>query len=159
MLVSQSRSNIDLDEGVFKERTLKNPVIKELLGEIEDPFYNVANTNSKQAQIMAQLQTHNKLYQDTLKPSVIPGAGRGVKSTLFFDSRQDAVTALKNLPEYKDVYIDPEDIVPIKTNNADIVPSVLDGKFTFKAVADAINSGDQALADNTLNNLYKWMVL
>ncbi len=155
----KDEAKIDLDEGVFKERTLKNPVIKELLGEIEDPFYNVANTNSKQAQIMAQLQTHNKLYEDTLRPSPIRGQGRGVKSDLFFDSRQDAITALKNLPQYKDVYINPDDIVPIKTNNADIVPSVLDGKFTFKAVADAINSGDQALADNTLNNLYKWMVL
>ena len=116
----KDEAKIELDEGVFKERTLKNPVIKELLGEIEDPFYNVANTNSKQAQIMAQLQTHNKLYQDTLKPSVIPGAGRGVKSTLFFDSRQDAMNAIKNLPEYKDVYLSPkgEEIVSIKTNNA-----------------------------------------
>jgi len=151
--------NLELDEGIFKERTLKNPVIRELLGEVEDPFYNIANTNSKQAQIMAQLQTHNKLYEDTLGPSPIRGAGRGVKSRLFFNNRQDAVDAIKNLPEYKNVYIKPDDIVPITTKNKDIVPSILDGKFTFKPVAEAITSQDQMLADNTLNNLYKWMVL
>jgi len=151
--------NLELDEGIFKERTLKNPVMRELLGEVEDPFYNIANTNSKQAQIMAQLQTHNKLYEDTLGPSPIRGAGRGVKSRLFFNNRQDAVDAIKNLPEYKNVYIKPDDIVPITTKNKDIVPSILDGKFTFKPVAEAITSQDQMLADNTLNNLYKWMVL
>ena len=157
--ILKDEAKIELDEGIFKERTLNNPVIRELLGEIEDPFYNIANTNSKQAQIMAQLQTHNKLYEDTLKPSVVPGAGRGIKSTLFFDSREEATKAIKNLPEYKDVYLSPDDIVPIQTKNADIVPSVLDGKYTFKAVAEAITSTDQMLADNTLNNLYKWMVL
>tara|TARA_R100000278_G_scaffold21138_1_gene20040 strand:- start:2303 stop:6763 length:4461 start_codon:yes stop_codon:yes gene_type:complete len=157
----KDEAKIELDEGLFKQRTLKNPVIRELLGEIEDPFYNIANTNSKQAQIMAQLQTHNKLYQDTLK--IMPRSGGAVKSRLFFDSQQDAIDAIKILPEYKDVNLNldnlKDDIVEIKTNNADIVPSVLDGKYTFKPVADAINSTDQMLKDSVLNNLYKWMVL
>jgi len=158
----KDEAKIELDEGIFKERTLRNPVIRELLGEIEDPFYNLANTNSKQAQIMAQLQTHNKLYESTLKPGVIVGAGpgSGVKSTLFFDNRADALKAIKNAPEYKDVYIDPKnDLVKIETSNANVVPSVLDGKWTFRPVAQAINNTDQMIADNTLNNLYKWMVL
>ncbi len=151
----KDEANIELDEGIFKERTLRNPVIRQLLGEIEDPFYNIANTNSKQAQIMAQLQTHNKLFQDTVRT----GEGGASKSNMFFDSSAEAREAVKNLPEYKDVYIGPDDIVQIKTKNADIVPSVLDGKYTFKPVAEAITSSDQMLADNTLNNLYKWMVL
>ena len=50
------------------------------MGEIEDPFYNIANTNSKQAQIMAQLQTYQKLYDDSLgKPGVLPKSGGAVK--------------------------------------------------------------------------------
>jgi len=158
----EKEAKLELDEGIFQERTLKNPVIRQLLGEIEDPFYNIANTNSKQAQIMAQLQTHNKLYESTLKPGVVVGAGSGsgIKSTLFFDSQADAIRAIKNAPEYKDVYIDPKkDLVKIETSNANVVPSVLDGKWTFKPVAQAITNTDQMLADNTLNNLYKWMVL
>jgi hypothetical protein len=151
----KDEASLELDEGIFKERTLRNPVIRQLLGEIEDPFYNIANTNSKQAQIMAQLQTHNKLFQDTVRT----GEGGAAKSNMFFDSSAEAREAIKNLPEYKDIYIGPDDIVQIKTKNADIVPSVLDGKYTFKPVAEAITSGDQMLADNTLNNLYKWMVL
>ena len=151
----KDEASLELDEGIFKERTLRNPVIRQLLGEIEDPFYNIANTNSKQAQIMAQLQTHNKLFQDTVRT----GEGGATKSNMFFDSSAEAREAIKNLPEYKDIYIGPDDIVQIKTKNADIVPSVLDGKYTFKPVAEAITSGDQMLADNTLNNLYKWMVL
>ena len=151
----KDEASLELDEGIFKERTLRNPVIRQLLGEIEDPFYNIANTNSKQAQIMAQLQTHNKLFQDTVRT----GEGGAAKSNMFFDSSAEAREAIKNLPEYKDIYVGPDDIVQIKTKNADIVPSVLDGKYTFKPVAEAITSGDQMLADNTLNNLYKWMVL
>jgi hypothetical protein len=151
----KDEASLELDEGIFKERTLRNPVIRQLLGEIEDPFYNIANTNSKQAQIMAQLQTHNKLFQDT----VTSGEGGAAKSNMFFDSSAEAREAIKNLPEYKDIYVGPDDIVQIKTKNADIVPSVLDGKYTFKPVAEAITSQDQMLADNTLNNLYKWMVL
>ena len=158
-LKSEEGGKIELDEGIFKERTLKNPVIRELLGEIEDPFYNIANTNAKQAEIMAQLQTHNKLFQDSLRPSVIPGADRAVKSTMFFDSLTDAEKAVRNLPEYKDITLSPDDFVKIETTNASIVPSVLDGKYTFKPVAEAITSTDKMIADNTLNNLYKWMVL
>ena len=67
--------------------------------------------------------------------------------------------AIKNLPEYKDVYIGPGSFTTIQTKNADLVPSVLDGKVTFKPVAEAITNVDQMIADNTLNNLYKWMVL
>jgi hypothetical protein len=78
----KDEASLELDEGIFKERTLRNPVIRQLLGEIEDPFYNIANTNSKQAQIMAQLQTHNKLFQDTVRT----GEGGAAKSNMFFDS-------------------------------------------------------------------------
>ncbi len=159
-LKSEEGGKIELDESIFKSRTLKNPVIRQLLGEIEDPFYNIANTNSKQSQIMAQLQTYQKLYDDSLgKPGVLPKSGGGVKSKLFFDSESDAMEAIKNLPEYKDVYIGPESFTTIQTKNADLVPSVLDGKVTFKPVAEAITNVDQMIADNTLNNLYKWMVL
>jgi len=150
---------LDLDESIFKERTLKNPVIRELLGEIEDPFYNIANTNSKQSQIMSQLQTYNKLYENSLKPSVIPGSDRVVKSTMFFDSTTEAREAVKNLPEYKDVYLGDDAFVKITTSNADLVPSALDGKFTFKPVAEAITNVDEMIKNNTLNSLYKWMVL
>ena len=159
-LKSKEGGEIELDESIFKSRTLKNPVIRQLLGEIEDPFYNIANTNSKQAQIMSQLQTYQKLYDDSLgKPGVIPGSGGGVKSKLFFDSEADAMEAVKNLPEYKDVYIGPDSFTTIQTKNADLVPSVLDGKVTFKPVAEAITNVDQMIQDTTLNNLYKWMVL
>ena len=65
-LKSEEGGKIELDESIFKSRTLKNPVIRQLLGEIEDPFYNIANTNSKQSQIMAQLQTYQKLFDDSL---------------------------------------------------------------------------------------------
>jgi len=151
---------LDVDEDIFKKRTVKSKVVRELLGEVEDPFFNIANTNAKQAEIMSQLSTHNKLYQDSLKPSPIPGAGRGIKSTLFFDSTADAEAAIKNLPEYKDVNLDlSEDIVRIETTNGTLVPSILDGKYTFKPVAEAITNTDKMIADNTLNNLYKWMVL
>ena len=64
---------LDVDEDIFKKRTVKSKVVRELLGEVEDPFFNIANTNAKQAEIMSQLSTHNKLYQDSLKPSAIPG--------------------------------------------------------------------------------------
>ena len=151
---------LDVDEDIFKKRTVKSKVVRELLGEVEDPFFNIANTNAKQAEIMSQLSTHNKLYQDSLRPSAIPGAGRGIKSTLFFDSTADAEAAIKNLPEYKDVNLDlSEDIVRIETTNGTLVPSILDGKYTFKPVAEAITNTDKMIADNTLNNLYKWMVL
>jgi len=151
---------LDVDEDIFKKRTVKSKAIRELLGEVEDPFFNIANTNAKQSEIMAQLATHNKLFQDSLKPSPIPGAGRGVKSTLFFNSTADAEAAVKNLPEYKDVNLDlDKDIVKIETTNGTLVPSVLEGKYTFKPVAEAITNTDKMIADNTLNNLYKWMVL
>ena len=155
--------NLDVDEDIFKKRTVKSKAIRELLGEVEDPFFNIANTNAKQSEIMAQLATHNKLFQDSLKPSVIPGMGRGVKSTLFFDSTADAEKAIRNLPEYKDINIGQnklgDEIVQIETTNGNLVPSVLEGKYTFKAVAEAITNTDKMIADNTLNNLYKWMVL
>ncbi len=154
---------LEVDESIFRKRTVKSKALRELLGEVEDPFFNIANTNAKQSEIMAQLQTHNKLYQDSLKPSVIPGLGRGVRSDLFFDTRADAVAAIKNLPKYKDVNVNmtalDEDIVEIGTTNGTLIPSVLDGKYTFKPVAEAISNTDQMIADNTLNNLYKWMVL
>ena len=152
---------LDIDETIFKERTIKSKAIRELLGEVEDPFFNIANTNAKQSEIMAQLATHNKLYQDSLKPSVIPGSGRGVKSTLFFDSKEEAIDAVKNLPEYKDVNLGEvnKDIVMLDSVNANLVPSPLDGKYTFKPVAEAITNTDKMIADSTLNNLYKWMVL
>ena len=152
---------LDIDESIFKERTIKSKAIRELLGEVEDPFFNIANTNAKQAEIMAQLRTHNKLFEDSLKPSVIPGAGRGVKSTLFFNNKQEAIDAVRNLPEYKDVNIGDveKDIVMMDSVSATLVPSVLDGKYTFKPIAEAITNTDKMIADNTLNNLYKWMVL
>ena len=153
-------NKLEVDEDIFKKRTVKSKAVRELLGEVEDPFFNIANTNAKQSEIMAQLATHNKLFQDTLKPSVIPGSGRGVKSTLFFDSTADAEAAIKNLPEYKDVNVNlADDIVKIETTNGTLVPSVLEGKYTFKGVAEAITNTDKMIADNTLNNLYKWMVL
>ena len=156
-------NKLEVDEDIFKKRTVKSKAIRELLGEVEDPFFNIANTNAKQSEIMAQLATHNKLFQDSLKPSVIPGMGRGVKSTLFFDSTADAEKAIRNLPEYKDINIGQnklgEEIVQIETTNGNLVPSVLEGKYTFKAVAEAITNTDKMIADNTLNNLYKWMVL
>ena len=151
---------LEVDEDIFKKRTVKSKAVRELLGEVEDPFFNIANTNAKQSEIMAQLATHNKLFQDSLRPSPIPGAGRGIKSTLFFDSTADAEAAIKNLPEYKDVNLDlADDIVRIETTNGTLIPSVLDGKYTFKPVAEAITNTDKMIADNTLNNLYKWMVL
>jgi len=152
---------LDVDEDIFKKRTVKSKAIRELLGEVEDPFFNIANTNAKQSEIMAQLATHNKLYQDSLKPSVIPGLGRGVRSDTYFDSRADAVAAIKNLPQYKDVNLSSikDDIVQIETTNGNLIPSVLDGKYTFRPVAEAIKNTDTMIKDNTLNNLYKWMVL
>ena len=65
-------------------------------------------------------------------------------------------------PKMKDIAYNDTDIVEISTNagSGDMkLPSILDGKFALRGVAEAIKSVDSALSEGTLTNLYKWMVL
>ena len=156
--------HLDIDESILTKRTINSPVIRQLLGEIEDPFFNISNTLSKQAELITQLKTHENLFKASNK--LIPGTGGATKSTLFFNTRTEAQRMLEKQsridPRMKDIAYGPEDIVEIRTKigtGQQEIPSILNGKYTLKGVADALESTNRALSDGALNNLYKYMIL
>ena len=156
--------NLEIDESILKKRTINNPVIRKLLGEYEDPFMNIGTTLAKQSELMTQLKTHENLFDAANK--VIPGTGGATKNTMFFSSRTEAMEMLEKQsridPKMKDISYNDNDIVEISINagSGDMeLPSILNGKFALRGVAEAIKSVDSALSEGTLTNLYKWMVL
>ena len=156
--------HLDIDEAILTKRTINSPVIRELLGEIDDPFYNIANTLSKQEELITQLRTHENLFAASNK--VIPGTGGATKNTMFFNNREEAMDMLERQsridPKMKDIAYGPDDIVQIKTTagaGQQELPSILNGKYALRGVADALESTNRALSQGALTNLYKWMVL
>ena len=137
-----SKEGLDLSENILKSRKLP-PELRALYGEITDPFFNVANTLSKQAEFIAKYDSFENLLR----------ANKNTKgqNTVFFDKSE--LTAIG-----KRLGIDPQKrLVEIKTSGPLKTP--LDGKFTFKEVADSLNDQGLALQDNWYNNLYKYMIL
>lgn len=137
-----SKEGLDISENILKSRKLP-PELRALYGEITDPFFNVANTLSKQAEFIAKYDSFENLLR----------ANKNSKgqNTVFFDKSELAGIA-------KRLGIDPEKrLVEIKTSGPLKTP--LDGKFTFKEVAESLNDQGLALQDNWYNNLYKYMIL
>jgi len=137
-----SKEGLDISENILKSRKLP-PELRALYGEITDPFFNVANTLSKQAEFIAKYDAFENLLQ----------ANKNVKgqNTVFFDKNELPAIA-------KRLGIDPDKrLVEIKTSGPLKTP--LDGKFTFKEVAESLNDQGLALQDNWYNNLYKYMIL
>ena len=137
-----TKEGLDLSENILKSRKLP-PELRALYGEITDPFFNVANTLSKQAEFIAKYDSFENLFR----------ANKNAKgqNTVFFDKSELAAIG-------KRLGIDPEKrLVEIKTSGPLKTP--LDGKFTFKEVAESLNDQGLALQDNWYNNLYKYMIL
>ena len=137
-----SQKGLDIAENILKSRKLP-PELRALYGEITDPFFNVANTLSKQAEFIAKYDSFENLLR----------ANKNAKgqNTVFFNKSELSGIA-------KRLGIDPEKrLVEIKTSGPLKTP--LDGKFTFKEVADSLNDQGLALQDNWYSNLYKYMIL
>ena len=137
-----SKEGLDISENILKSRKLP-PELRALYGEITDPFFNVANTLSKQAEFIAKYDSFENLLR----------ANKNAKgqNTVFFNKSELSGIA-------KRLGIDPEKrLVEIKTSGPLKTP--LDGKFTFKEVAESLNDQGLALQDNWYNNLYKYMIL
>ena len=148
------QAGLEIEDNILKTRTLKSPELRALFGEIDDPFYNIANTISKQAQFVSQFKVFDDLYNSSVTPNG--------QSGLFFRNTEEAtdyITKLKQTnPEFADTAFDLEkDLVRI--NSGSPVATKLDGLLTFKPVADVLNNVPQAIGDGVFNNLYKYMVL
>ena len=132
---------LSIDQGVLKQRKLPDE-LKDLFGEIRDPFYNVANTLSKQAQFIAKYDAFDGLFKAS--------KNKAGKSEIFFDADElPSVAAKMNVS--KQAFKQIETSGPLKT--------ALDGKFTFAEVADTLNGQSEQLTGLLNNNLYKWAVL
>ncbi len=142
-LVKQlQKEGLDINENILKARKLP-PELRALYGEIKDPIYNVANTLSKQAEFIAKYESFDNLLKSS--------KNKKGQNTVFFN-KNELIDVAKRLK------IDPEkNLVEIKTNGPLKTP--LDGMYTFKEVAEAINNQGFALQDNWYNNLYKYMIL
>jgi hypothetical protein len=142
-LVKQlQKEGLDINENILKARKLP-PELRALYGEIRDPIYNIANTLSKQAEFIAKYESFDNLLK--------ANKNKKGQNTVFFkkDELMDVAKRLK---------IDPEkNLVEIKTSGPLKTP--IDGMYTFKEVAEAINSQGFAMQDNWYNNLYKYMIL
>ena len=142
-LVKQlQKEGLDINENILKSRKLP-PELRALYGEIRDPIYNVANTLSKQAEFIAKYESFDNLLK--------ANKNKKGQNTVFFN-KDELMQVAKRLK------IDPEkNLVEIKTSGPLKTP--IDGMYTFKEVAEAINNQGFALQDNWYNNLYKYMIL
>ena len=132
---------LSIDQGVLKQRKLPDE-LKDLFGEIRDPFYNVANTLSKQAQFIAKYDAFDGLFNAS--------KNKAGKSEIFFDADElPSVAAKMNIG--KQAFKQIETSGPLKT--------ALDGKFTFAEVADTLNGQSEQLTGLLNNTFYKWAVL
>jgi hypothetical protein len=161
------REGIDLDinKGILKQRTLKNPTLKKLFGEIEDPYFNYVNTTTKQAENIAMYKAYDDMYRATTSVTRDPKTGKAItRSDLFFDTEEELLDYVSKRKAADDQSFadfslsNPrEDIVQINTNGP--LPTALDGKYTFKPVADVIQNAPKAIGDNVFSNIYKYMIL
>ena len=132
---------LSIDQGVLKQRKLPDE-LKDLFGEVRDPFYNVANTLSKQAQFIAKYDAFDGLFTAS--------KNKAGKSEIFFDADElPSVAAKMNIG--KQAFKQIETSGPLKT--------ALDGKFTFAEVADTLNGQSEQLTGLLNNTLYKYAVL
>ena len=133
---------LDVDKSILKQRKLPQE-LKALYGEVRDPFYNVANTISKQAEFIAKFESYENLAR-------VSKNAKG-QNEVFFDADE-----LKNVAERLGINTT-KDFVEIKTVGP--LKTALDGKFTFKEVADVLNEQGELIGKNWYNDLYTYMVL
>lgn len=136
------QAGLDIDKTILKQRKLP-PELKALYGEVRDPFFNVANTISKQAEFIAKFES----YDNLLKAS----KNAQGKNTVFFDGDELAKVSERLGINGK------TDLVEIKTTGP--LKTALDGKFTFKEVAEVMNEQGELIGKNWYNDLYTYMVL
>ena len=136
-----------------------------MFGETEDPFFNYVNTTTKQAENIAMYKAYDDMYKATAFTRTNPITKQlETKSDLFFDSEKELIDFVSKKKAANDkAFADfslsnpREDIVQINTNGP--LPTALDGKYTFKPIADALENAPKAITDNIYSNIYKYMVL
>jgi len=142
VLKNLEEAGLDIDKSILKQRKLPQE-LKALYGEVRDPFYNIANTISKQAEFIAKFESYDNLLK-------VSKNSKG-QNTVFFD-KDELVQVANRLGINAE-----KQLVEIKTTGP--LKTALDGKFTFKEVAEVLNEQGELIGKNWYNDLYTYMVL